>query len=171
MDLGSLCRMHPRLPMDMAAVMIGRAALGLQNQKHSPGATLHMVVEDQHHMATLLWPLTAPEVGLQHDDNQITEDGAEAIALAMTHEVKGWRVFRRLQRNEHGDWLLERQAGTKFERIPVEVSGVAKGGITNRMREKLKQVGRNTEYAECCATVVGFEKPEASMQMAGRRVR
>ena len=44
-DLASLCDMHPRLPGEMAGVMVIRAALGPQRNKHSSGQIIHMAIE------------------------------------------------------------------------------------------------------------------------------
>lgn len=47
----------------------------------------------------------------QHDHNRITEDGAEAVALALAHRHRAWRIIRRMQRGGRADWLLEDAGG------------------------------------------------------------
>jgi len=54
------------------------------------------------------------------DANVVTELGAEALALALVHETRGWVVRRRLQRGEFADWLLDAPDGKV---VALEVSG------------------------------------------------
>jgi hypothetical protein len=44
-DLADLREMHPRLPEDLALVMIGRAALSLQRNGHGSPVNLRLDVE------------------------------------------------------------------------------------------------------------------------------
>lgn len=44
------------------------------------------------------------------DAHRLTEDGAEAVALAYIYAKSGWVVKRRLQRGESADWLLKNGA-------------------------------------------------------------
>jgi hypothetical protein len=70
----------------------------------------------------LLWPAADLSKMDLYDRNRITEDGAEAIALALAHQHRDLRVVRRVQ--QHADWLLEDHKGDKHERVALEVSGV-----------------------------------------------
>lgn len=164
LDLSRLCDMHPRLPGDLAAIMAMRAALGLQRNKHSDGVNLHMAIEKAVSGCVLTWP--AAELGLakQHDHNRITEDGAEAIALAVAHTTKTWRVVRRMQREERADWLFEHDSDGRRKLVAFEVSGIDRGSIVVRMREKLAQVAKSSDVDHRCAGVVGFERPEAALK-------
>lgn len=164
LHLTSLCDMHPCLPPDMAGVMILRAALGLQRNKHSPGASLQMDIERALGRCVLRWPAANLGTASQHDHNRITEDGAEAIALAVAHKTKAWRVVRRMQREEYADWLLEHQNNGARELVAFEVSGVDQGSITPRLHEKLAQVAKSVDVDQRCAGVVGFEQPEAALR-------
>lgn len=164
LDLSCLCDMHPRLPGDLAAIMAIRAAFGLQRNKHSAGVNLHMAIENAISACALTWPAADLRLAKQHDHNRITEDGAEAIALAVAHKTKTWRVVRRMQREEHADWLLEHDSDGKRKLVAFEVSGVDQGSIMVRMREKLAQVAKNSDVDHRCAGVVGFERPEASLR-------
>ena len=107
----------------------------------------------------------------QHDDNRITEDGAEAVALAVAHRYRAWRVIRRMQREEHADWLLEdaREGGRRL--IALEVSGVNRGGLVARLSEKLAQVAKNTDVDQRWAGVIGFEEPIAALHFTKRKSR
>ena len=85
-DLNGLCDMHPRLPSEMAALMVIRAALGLQRNRHASGTDIQMAIERVALRCVLRWPAADLGTAKQHDENRITEDGAEAIALAVAHK-------------------------------------------------------------------------------------
>jgi DNA-binding PadR family transcriptional regulator len=67
----------------------------------------------------------------QHDHYRITEDGAEAVALALAHRHRAWRIIRRIQR-ARSEWGRPRS-------------------IAARLSGKLKQVGRNPDVDRRCA--------------------
>ena len=106
-DLAKLREMHARLPADLALVMVGRAALALERNAHTSGVRLSLNLERVLSSGMLSWPGADSSKVAQHDYNRITEDGAEAVALALAHRHRAWRVIRRMQREEHADWLLE----------------------------------------------------------------
>jgi hypothetical protein len=112
----------------------------------------------------LSWPGSDPGFLDQHDSKRLTEDGAEAIALALGHRVRGWRIVRRLQQGEHADWLLEESSAGASLRIALEVSGVARGSITSRLTEKLEEVSRSEDVDQQWAGVVGFQRPVAALR-------
>jgi hypothetical protein len=87
--------------------MVGRAAFALERNGHSAGVRLSLDVERVTTDALMSWPPADLSKIEQHDHNRITEDGAEAVALAAAHQHRAWRVVRRMQREEHADWLLE----------------------------------------------------------------
>jgi hypothetical protein len=164
LDLSRLCEMHPRLPGDLAVIMVIRAALGLQRNNHADGVKIHMAIENADSSCPLTWPVTDLGLAKQHDNNRITEDGAEAIALAVAYKTKTWRVVRRMQREERADWLLEHEIDGKRKLVAFEVSGVDRGSIVERMKEKLAQVAKSLDVEHRCAGVVGFQRPEASLR-------
>ena len=168
-DLNCLGGMHPRLPGDMAGMMVMRAALGLQRNKHSSGADLLIDIESAVSRCALAWPAADLGTAKQHDHNRITEDGAEAIALAVAHKKMAWRVVRRLQREEYADWLLEHEDKGMRKLIAFEVSGIDRGSIAGRLREKVAQVAKSSDVDQRCAGVVGFERPEAVLRSVVRR--
>lgn len=149
--------------------MVTRAALGLGRNKHSSGAEIQMDIERAVSRCALTWPAADPGVAEQHDENRITEDGAEAIALAVAHQTSSWRIVRRMQREEHADWLLEHHENGKRKLIAFEVSGIDRGSIRGRLREKLTQVAKNSDLEQRCAGVVGFEQPEAVLRSVDGR--
>ena len=160
-DLSRLAEMHPKLERIMASVLTLRAALGLARNNHSSGAELQMNIEREESMRAILLPSVDIEMTEQHDSKRVTEEGAEAIALAVVFETKGYSIRRRMQQGEHGDYLLENQlTGAK---MAFEISGIDRGSIQRRLREKLAQIAENTDYEDLRAAVVGFAKPEIEM--------
>jgi hypothetical protein len=89
------------------------------------------------------------------DKHRVTEDGAEAVALAYVNSVAGWKVKRRLQRGEGADWLLRNESGW----LALEVSGTIVGNPRARLEEKKKQVSRCSLAVDRLAVVVAFDKP------------
>jgi hypothetical protein len=166
-DLADLRELHPRLPEDLALVMIGRAALSLQKNGHGSPAKIRLDVDRAVTHGELAWPGSDPDFLDQHDTRRLTEDGAEAIALVLGHRARGWRVVRRMQQGENADWLLEgseeSSEGTR-QRIALEVSGVARGSITSRLAEKLNQVSQSEDVDQQWAGIVGFEEPVAALR-------
>ena len=165
-DLARLREMHTRLPADLALVMVGRAALALERSRHKSGVRFAMDLERVITSGLLSWPVAdLGKVG-QHDYNRITEDGAEAVALVGAYQARKWRVVRRMQREEYGDWRLEDAGG---QEIALEVSGVDRGSIVKRLSEKLAQVAKSMEVDQRWAGVVGFEKPTIALRSTKRR--
>lgn len=165
-DLADLREMHPRLPEDLALVMIGRAALSLQRNGHGSPVAVRLDIEHAVSQGKLAWPGSDPAFLDQHDTKRLTEDGAEAIALALSHQARGWRIVRRMQQGESADWLLEELSEGARQRIALEVSGVARGSITSRLAEKLEQVSHseNEDVDQQWASVVGFEEPVTALR-------
>jgi hypothetical protein len=162
-DLARLRDMHPLLPADMAGVMVMRAALGLQRNRHSSGVGLQMAIENRRHYCALIWPAADLGAAKQHDDKRITEDGAEAIALAVAYRTRAWRVVRRMQQGEHADWLLEDQDKGVRKLVAFEVGGTDQRSITGPLRDKLVQVAKSVDVDQRWAGVVGFKKPETAL--------
>ena len=162
-NLAELREMHPRLPEDLALVIVTRASLGLQRNGHESPVALRLNIERAATRGLLAWPGADLASLDQQDANRVTEDGAEAVALALAHRHRGWRVVRRMQREEHADWLLEQTGEGPREMIALEVSGVDKGSIASRLTEKLVQVARSADVDQRWAGVVGFEEPTAAL--------
>jgi hypothetical protein len=89
------------------------------------------------------------------DEHRITEDGAEAVALAYAHSVGRWLVKRRIRRGEYADWLLQIEGRS----LALEVSGTTTDDVRGRLQEKKSQVARCTLPATRMAVVVGFRRP------------
>lgn len=164
LDLAALREMHPQLPFDITLVMVGRAALALERNAHKPGVNLSLELERALSGVSLLWQ--AADLGHieQHDHNRITEDGAEAVALALAYRYRSWRTIRRLQRGDCADWLLADVRDGVEQKVALEISGVNRGGIAARLAQKVAQVGRNADADQRWACVVGFEEPIAALR-------
>jgi hypothetical protein len=167
-DLNRLREMHTRLPSDLAALMVGRAALALERNGHASGARVSLDLERILSNGLLSWPGADLNKIDQHDHNRITEDGAEGVALALGHLHRAWCVIRRMQREEHADWLLEDARSGKRQVVALEVSGVDKGSIAARLSEKLTQVSKCTDVDQRWAGVVGFGEPIAALHFTKR---
>jgi hypothetical protein len=168
-DLAKLRAMHPRLPEDLVLLMTTRAALGLQRNGHASPVAIHLDLEPAAIRGMLGWPGADLAMLDQHDHNRVTEDGAEAVALSLAHRQRGWRVVRRLQREEHADWLLEETTEGERQVVALEVSGVDLGTVASRLAEKLAQVARAEDVDQRWAGVVGFEKPTAALRSTKAR--
>lgn len=168
-NLAELREMHPRLPEDLVLLMMVRAALGLQRNGHGSPVAISLDLEPVALRGLLGWPGSDLASLDQHDHNRVTEDGAEAVALALAHRDRGWRIVRRLQREEHADWLLEETSEGARQVVALEVSGVDRGGIVARLAEKLAQVARSEDVDQRWAGVVGFEQPAAALRSTEAR--
>jgi hypothetical protein len=163
LDLMQLKSMHPLLPASTAAEYGHRAAVGLERHHHESGVPLATLIENLARAASLHW-IGSPlgDVDLL-DRDRITEDAAEAVALALVHVARGWVVRRRLQKGEAADWLLlDPEAGL----VALEVSGIDKGEDSGRLREKLEQVRRATIANRRVACVIELSTPRATVATA-----
>lgn len=164
LDLNSLSAMHPRLGLSTALEYGYRVAIGLGRNGHSPAVNLAVSLDGHRQQGHLNW-LAAPDgADAQLDFHRITEDTAEAVALALVHVSKGWVVERRLQRREFGDWRLTDADGNH---IALEVSGVDKVDTgQRRLKEKLKQVERCRTTGAKVACVVELAPPRSRLKTA-----
>jgi hypothetical protein len=69
-----------------------------------------------------------------------------------------------MQREEHADWLLEHEDAERRSLIALEVSGVDRGRIANRLRDKLAQVKEAVDVDQRWTGGVGFQKPAAALR-------
>jgi hypothetical protein len=152
--------MHPLLPLSTAVEYGHRAAVGLERHRHEPGVALATLLESVAHNASLHWAGSPFGDSDQLDQHQITEDAAEAIALALVHVARGWVVRRRLQRGESGDWLLQAPSS---HLVALEISGIDEGEDSGRLRLKLEQVSRATIASQRVACVVELSTPRATV--------
>ncbi len=154
--------MHPLLPASTAAEYGYRAAVGLERHDHESGVDLATLIDSQAGRASLHW-LPSSGGAEQLDRHRITEDAAEAVALALVRVARGWVVRRRLQRGEAADWLL-RDAQARL--VALEVSGINQGDESERLRIKVEQVRRATVGNRRAACVVELASPRAAVATA-----
>src|SRR5438876_8851672 len=113
--------MHPLLAKSTALEYAYRAAIGLGRHGHTPGVRLKLSPKGRVGHGTLHWVAVSAKLAAQLDFHRVTEDAAEAIALALVHVANGWVVRRRLQRGEFADWLL---IDRDHNLVALDVSGV-----------------------------------------------
>ena len=160
LDLEMLRQMHPLLPASTAIEYAHRAAVGLDRHSHKPGVVMEADLDGEPERAHLHWIPSPTNDLAQIDRHRVTEDAAEAIALALVHEARGWVVRRRLQRGESADWLL---VDRKRSHVALEVSGIDGTDNGRRLREK-KEQARQTTAAPCkAACVVELAAPRATL--------
>lgn len=161
LDLLGLKQMHPRLPWVWARAYAFSAAIALERRSHASGVDLQVRMENVEDVATLSWATGGPNDELQVDRHRITEDGAEAVALALASVAMGWVTLRRLQRGEAADWLLE---DPEERLVALEVSGIDGDFDSSRLARKLEQAGRAAVAPSGWACVVAFGRPAVSLR-------
>lgn len=130
-------------------------ALALQRSGHVSPAQAAVVHDRVASSADIEWTIRdVAAIGVL-DENRITEDGAEAVAITYVHAHANWIVKRRLQRGESADWLMRRDE----QWMALEVSGTLSGDAAARLREKVAQVAKCSIPAERLAVVVAFDAP------------
>ena len=163
LDLEQIGAMHPMLQrVEEAAKYRRSGARALSRAKHAPGVLARVENGGEVGQATIRWA-PPPDVALAldlSDDKRVTEDGAEAVALAFVHACSGWSVSRRIQQGGSGDWLLTSPCKKKMT-LALEVSGTVTDDARRRLTVKLAQVAGVTEK-RCvrAAVVVAFVGPE-----------
>jgi hypothetical protein len=164
LHLTHLQEMHPVLPLTTALEYEYRAAIGLARHGHTPGVRLAISHDGQSRHDRLHWRQASPDADLQLDFNRVTEDAAEAVALAVVHTGEAWTIVRRLQHRKRGDWLL---VDADQNHIALEVSGVDQFDTARRrLREKVQQVRQAPTRGSKVACVVELAPPRCRVQTA-----
>jgi hypothetical protein len=106
-DLDDLERLCPGLPEESAAPLALRACVALE-RRHAPGVLLHTRVDGTVEREEIRWSKLPASVATTQDTLRVTEEGAIAIALAISARRCDWRVVRCLQSRlgEGADWLM-----------------------------------------------------------------
>jgi hypothetical protein len=158
LDLARLTDMHPLLPVPIAREFAFRGGMALQGQGHRTPCQLEVDMPGAETKVTALiqWQPVLESDRLQADVNRTTEDGAEAIALALVKAMRGWKVRRRLQNGESADWLL---LDDDNNLVALEISGVNGAPSARRLREKVRQVANVKDVTCRSACVVAFAAP------------
>lgn len=158
--------MHPLLPTSTAIEYGFRAAVGLERNGHTPGAALATLFDQEDAEARLHWEQSQPGDSEQLDKNRVTEDAAEAIALAFVHVARGWVARRRAQRGESADWWFH---DSEARSVVLEVSGIDIGDaglVADRLKAKIKQVQQGKTPNQRAACVVVLSAPAATVATA-----
>ncbi len=129
--------------------------LALARAGHSSPVDAVTEHDGRHGGASIEWRLHDSAILGAVDEHRLTEDGAEAVALAYAHAVGRWLVKRRVRRGEYADWLLQ----TDGQSLALEVSGTVTDDGRGRLKEKKEQVARCTLPASRMAVVVAFMQP------------
>lgn len=129
--------------------------LALQRAGHNSPVTADITDNGAKTQTEIEWVFQALILLDVLDANRITEEGAEAVALAYINAKGGWVVKRRLQRGESADWLMTKPKAW----LAMEVSGMVSGDSKSRLRDKTKQVDRCSLPVERIAVVVVFDTP------------
>lgn len=164
LHLNRLHDMHPILSLSTALEYEYRAAVGLARHRHSSGVRLAISHDGGQQQGHLHWLETSQGSDIQLDFHRVTEDAAEAVAMAVVNVVWGWTIVRRLQRREKGDWLL---IGADGNYIAMEVSGI--DGLDTgrrRLREKVEQVRQSSTRGSKIACVVELSLPRSRLKTA-----
>jgi hypothetical protein len=160
LDLTQLDKMHPLLPLPTVADYALKGALGLERRGHVPGARLIVSLDGEIVEAKIIWTAALPGNSVQLDRHRITEDAAEAVALALVYEANGWVVRRRMQRGEFADWLL---IDRNMRLVALEVSGIDDQDRNGRrLQEKIEQV-RHNSLEQKAACVVELAPPQSTL--------
>ena len=135
-DLDDLAGLCPGLPPESARSLTFRAVIALQ-RRHLPGVELLGNVRGEALREPLMWRKLPATIARMEDLNRVTEEGAEALALALVGRRGGWRAKRRLQsrRSEGADWLMV----DGDAKIILEVGGTDDGDLEALYRRKIKQ--------------------------------
>lgn len=152
-DLTRLSDHHPDLPEAVASNFSFLAAIALQ-RRHRPGVMLAAEVGGVVTEQALVWLPVPKSAEALVDQRRATEDGAEAIALGLAHAARRWVVHRRLQRRQHGDWLLTDQVSGR--RVVLEVGGLDEGSLMTKLNGEVAQVQRSPLPYDRAVCVVRF---------------
>lgn len=132
-DLDDVAGLCPGLHAASAEPLAFRAVIALQ-RRHRPGVTLQVTLGGKELREALSWSERPTELAQMEDFNRVTEEGAEALALALAGRQCGWSVRRRLQSrsSEGADWLMA--SGTA--KVIVEVGGTDDGDLDVLQKRK-----------------------------------
>jgi hypothetical protein len=135
-DLDDVARLCPGLRAESAEPLAFRAVIALQRH-HQSGVKLSGTMRGKDLREALKWKERPAQLTEMEDFNRVTEEGAEALALALAGRHCGWRVKRRLQSrlSEGADWLMVSGASE----VIVEVGGTDEGGLEVLHRRKVSQ--------------------------------
>jgi hypothetical protein len=154
------------VPADTATPLAHRAAVALE-RRHHPGVHLTGTVRDAVVDEELGWRLREPHTATYEDMNRVTEEGAEAIGLALACSKCEWRIARRLQARlaEGADWLMTDVSTGRM--MVLEIGGTDEQDIEALLARKIAQARRSpfAERGTPAACVVRFLDPSVRMKV------
>jgi hypothetical protein len=154
------------VPEDTATPLVHRAGLALE-RRHRPGVHLTGTIRNAGVDEELRWRLRTPGAAGYEDINRVTEEGAEAIGLALACSTCAWRVERRLQARlaEGADWLMT-NAATGATMV-LEIGGTDEQDIGALLARKIEQARRSpfAERGTPAACVIRFLEPSVRMHV------
>jgi hypothetical protein len=160
-DLEGLC---PGLPKESAGPLALRACVALE-RRHSSGVALDATVHGAPAWEEICWSKLPARVASTQDDLRVTEEGAVAIALALSARHCRWGVVRCLQSRlgEGADWLM---VDPSKRRIVLEVGGTDEGSLGALLSVKTKQARSSifSRHGRPAACVVRFVEPRALLE-------
>jgi hypothetical protein len=154
------------LPEDCVTPLGHRAAVALE-RRHRPGVHLIGVVQDAAIDEEIHWRPRTPGAAAYENINRVTEEGAEAIGLALACSKSAWRIKRRLQARlaEGADWLMiDASTGST---VVFEIGGTDEQDLEALLAQKLEQA-RHSPFSERgtpAACVVRFLEPSAKLRV------
>lgn len=156
------------LPEESVTPLAHRAAVALE-RRHRPGVHLTGELQGAAIDEEIRWRERSPGVAAYEDINRVTEEGAEAIALALACSRCSWRIERRLQSRlaEGADWLLIDQ--TTGSEVVLEVGGTDEQNLAALLARKIEQARRSpfAVFGTAAACVVRFFEPSVKMWSDG----
>jgi hypothetical protein len=163
-DLDDLAGLCPGLPTESAGPLALRARVALE-RRHSSGVVLHATVHGAPERGELRWSKLPPSVAPTQDDLRVTEEGAVAIALALSARHCRWHVVRCLESRlgEGADWLM---ADASKRRIVLEIGGTDEGSLGALLSAKARQARSSvfSRHGRPAACVVRLAEPRALLQ-------
>ena len=160
-DLDDLAGLCPGLPSESAGTLTLRARVALE-RRHQPGVVMNVTVRGEDKHETIRWSRLPLDVAPTQDELRATEEGAVAIALALSARHCKWRVVRCLQSRlaEGADWLMDDGSN---RRVVLEVGGTDGGNVDALLVRKMEQARRSifSRRGRAAACVVRFVEPRA----------
>ncbi len=159
---------HMGLTEPVAGALHEAASVCL-DRHHDPPVTIQVDADGESSAMTVAW--TPPdERVLRCHANEIdaTEDGACAVSMACVERTLALVVIGRTHHATGADWYVGPK-GTEVDEtglpnlddpsvLGLEVSGVDRGSIGGRLKDKKKQILKADYFPAGIAAVVGFER-------------
>ena len=151
----------PGLPKESAIPLALRACVALE-RRHIAGVVLEATINGAARREGIHWTKLSPDVAATSDELRVTEEGAVAIALALSARHFQWRVVRCLQSRlgEGADWLM---LDASKRHVVLEVGGTDAGRLNALLAVKMDQARRSmfSRRSVPAACVVRFVEPRA----------